>query len=398
MKSDGPLYCALDIGTAVVKTVIAQAQPEALQICGFGIYPSSGMRKGQIIDLKKMLQSVRLSYEQAQLQVGLRPIERYGLSIGSQSLQLSSERYAIGIRQRAVSDIDLKELEKKSFERPLGSERQILHTIMRSYAIDQNPVDNPIGIRGIKLEGQVSHLHVASHDLRTRLDLLSDLGIQIHHVLADPLIAPLLVLSAEQQEAGSIVIDLGAGTTKMSLYRKSELMWVKVWPVGSEHLTTDLAEGLGTSRGVAEVLKVRHGGLSLDDRQTIEVPLLHQRYLQTFQQCDLNWVLRLRLKEIFELCLTELNSCAMAQGNCGVVLTGGGSQLPGVVQLAQEVFKRPARVGIPHAPAKAPFFSSPSAATVLGLLHWMFEHQKNAKDHPGLLQHWCKNLSSWMAS
>lgn len=398
MKADGPVYCALDIGTAVVKTVIAQALPDSFEVCGFGIYPSHGMRKGQIIDLKKMLQSVRLSYEQAQLQVGLRPIDEYVLSLGSQSLQLSSQRYAVGVRQRAVSESDLKELEKKSFERPLGSERKILHTMIRAYAIDHNPVDNPIGIRGIKLEGQVSHLHVAAHDLRTRLDLLSDLGIQVHHVLADPLVTPLAVLNAEQREASSIVIDLGAGTTKMSLFIAGSLAWVKVWPVGSEHLTNDLAEGLGTSRAVAEVLKVRHGALNLKDQQIIEVPLLHQRDLQSFKQCDLNWILRLRLKEIFELCLTELKSCAIAPGNCGVVLTGGGSQLPGVAELAQEIFQRPARVGIPENPAQAPFFSSPCAATVIGLLHWMFEHQKDAQQRPALWQDWCKNLSSWMAS
>lgn len=398
MKSEPLLYCALDIGTAVVKTVIAQVSPDGFKIAGFGIYPSAGMKKGQIIDLKKMLQSTRLSYEQAHLQVGLRSIERYGLSIGSQSLQLSCDRYAVPIRHRSVTENDLQELEKKSFEKPLGSERQVLHTLMRSYTIDQNPVDNPVGIRGVKLEAQVGHVHVAAHDLRTRLDLLSDLGIQVKYVVADPLMLPIPILSTEQKEEGVIVIDLGAGTTKMSIYHQGTLAWMRVWPIGGEHLTTDLAQGLGTSRSVAEVLKVRHGGLDISQTQLIQVPLLHQRSLESFEQGALNWVLRLRLKEIFELCLTEINGCPIPVGGCAVVLTGGGSQLAGVTELAEEVFRRPACVGIAENPLKSPFLTSPSATTVIGLLNWMLEHQKGTQGRSALWPQWCQNFLAWMAS
>lgn len=398
MKSDPLLYCAIDIGTAVVKTVIAQKSSDGPQILGCGIYPSAGMKKGQVIDFKKIIQSVRLSYEQAHLQVGLRPIASYGLSLAPQSLQITSQRYAVPIKRRCVTEYDLAEIEKKSLEKPLGSERQILHTIMGSYSIDHHFVDNPLGIRGIKLEAQASHLHVASYDLRTRLDVLSELGLQVQHVVADPLATPIALLDQEQKEEGCVVIDLGAGTTKMSIYQQGALAWMKVWPIGGEHLTADLAQGLGTSRSVAEVLKIRHGGLDITQTQLIQVPLLHQRSLQTIEQGALNWVLKARLKEIFELCLTEIRTCPLAIGSAGVVLTGGGSQLSGVVELAQEVLRRPTCLGTVATDLKSPFLNSPSAVTVLGLLYWMLEHQQGGtgqiKDWP----RWCQNFLSWMAS
>jgi cell division protein FtsA len=255
-------------------------------------------------------------------------------------------------------------------------------------------------MRGIKLEAQVQHIHVDAHDLRTRLDLLSELGIQVQYIAADPLVTPIALLSSEQKDDGCIVIDCGAGTTKISIYTQNSLAWMTVLPVGSDHLTSDLAQALGISRSVAEVLKVRHGRCGNKcQKEMIQVPLLHEKRQQYFHQADLNWVLEMRLKEIFELCLKEIMSCPVPSASLGILLTGGGAQIPGIVALAQDVFHRPVSIGLTQVPATSPFFNNPSSATVVGLLQGMLESENRQQGrHHSLWPHWCQNILSWMAS
>ncbi|NBV28101.1 cell division protein FtsA, partial [bacterium] len=259
------IYCAIDIGTSSIKTLIAQKKDDSWHILGFGVQPTEGVKKGCITDLEKTTRSVHYALEEAELKAGCKA-NIYVTNFSDQYINTLNSKGIIPIRNSRVNADDIKEVIKAAQAIALPPEHRILHAIPQYYAIDHHrKIIDPLGMPGIRLEADVHLVTASMHAMKTKLQILSNFGIQADYVVFDPLAAAYGVLLHDEKELGVALIDLGGGTSKMSIFHQNRLLSSKILPIGGDHVTADLALAFRTPVAAAEVLKMRHGGVHAID-------------------------------------------------------------------------------------------------------------------------------------
>lgn len=350
MREQNPHYVGLDIGTSTVKCVIGiidQQDSSKISIIGHGISPNLGMRKGVVAHIDDVSESIHKAVGQAEQVSGIRVTQATVNVNGTHIAGINSRGVvAISTANKEITESDRHRVEEAATIIKLPPNREIIQVFAKNYRIDgQDNIKDPIGMQGIRLEVD-THIVTALVSNLKNLDLVLEKSrIQPTRYTISSIAAAEAVLTRQQKESGTLLIDIGAGTTNIVVVEDGEIQHVGVIPVGSMHLTNDLAIGLKTDLDIAEAVKVQHAGLG-DQAKIGTASVNIQKKSYSFDAEDVALITEARLEELFELIDKELKKIHKSQKlPGGIVIVGGMAKLPGIAEYAKEKLQLAARIG-----------------------------------------------------
>lgn len=375
---------ALDIGTSSIKLLSVCKKPgeEGFDIVGRAEEPSYGVRKGVITDPQKVAEIISLLVNRVEKDTGNR-IDGLFASVGGGHLSTIGSRGLVSVSRadRKISEEDIKRVEQAAVTFPLPCNKEILGIFPKEYIVDgEGGIKDALGMEGVRLEAEMLVLCGFTPYLRNSDRTFASAGVHLLNLFPDILASSRAVLTSKEKELGVCVLDIGAGTTGMSIYEEGSLVYAAVFPVGSGHITNDIAVCLKTDIDTAEKIKIEFGGL----RKVIPTPSGKGRKKKfetdeegkkitidgeeplVFSVKLLSDIIEARISDIFDLCSKELKKInKYGQLPCGVVLTGGGAKIPGIKDLAKKELELPCRIGSSIGIVSPG--DDPSYATVCGL-------------------------------
>ncbi len=370
------VIAGLDIGTTKSAAIIASIGREGdIDIVGFGVAPSVGLRKGVVTDLEETVKSIEAATEQAERMAGVH-IESAFVGVTGEHVRSQNSHgiVAVGGDDREVVPGDVKRVVDASSIINLSADRQIIHTLPREFAVDgQNGITDPVGMSGARLEVDTHIVTAGSSFIANVLKCVHRAGIEPSGVIFEPLASGAAVLLPEERNAGVVLLDIGGGTTDVAVYWGGGVYHTWTVPVGGNIVTNDIALGLKTSFQEAENIKHAYGTAnSARDlgEETFEVKALSGRTTRAASKTFLRQIIVARMTEVFKLVRANLaQNCPPEVMLAELVLTGGGARLDGIDALASEFFDLPARVGTPmHVGGLTDTIKNPAYATAVGLV------------------------------
>jgi len=375
------IIVGLDVGYSFIRTVIGEfTDNNGIQIIGLGKTPSPGLRNGTIVNIESTMQVIKKSIEQAEMDSGCE-VQSCIYSIGgvqikswdsSGMVQVAGSK---GITPREITEQDMAGAIDVARSLPIPPDRQILHVIPRYYSVDkQEHVKNPKDMLGVKLEVETHVITSSCTSVKNVQNCISRAGYRAEHMMLKTLAATKAVMTKDELELGSILIDMGGGTTDVLVLLHGAPICSLSIPVGSSYITNDIAYVKAISTETAEKTKLRYGCCwepLLDESEEFVIPGLGGRGPESVSRHELCQIIQARVEEIFNMIRSEIVSQTKLTHLSGnVVLTGGGAQLLGILELAQKVFKTTAvRIGKPNNyGGKVDVYRTPEYATAIGLL------------------------------
>lgn len=368
----------IDIGSSEVVTVIGHRQEDETHpnIIGVGIREGSGLRKGVVTDVEETVNSIVASLEEAERMAGV-PIDNVYVSINGEHIKASNTRGLVSIAARGeISNEDVLRAIESAQTVALPANREIIHVIPRMFMVDgQEGIKDPVGMTGTRLEVDAHVITGSTPFIKNLQRTVEQAGTRVSNFVLAPLAASTAVLSKKQKELGVVVLDIGAGTTGLVVFEEGDVYHSAVLPVGSSHITADIAIGLRTSLEVAEQVKVEYGMASpvtLSDKDTIDLSKFDKSEDQVVSRRYIAEIIEARLMEIFMMVKTELRKVGRdGMLPAGVVLVGGGSKLPSIVDSAKDNLSLPAQIGFPiELRGMVDRLDDPRFATGIGLMMW----------------------------
>ncbi len=365
----------LDIGTTKVCCVVGEiADGGALRVVALGEAPSRGLRKGVVVNLDATVEAIRSALSKAELMAGVN-VELATVGIAGAHIRSFNSRGVVAVsgRDHAVSAEDVERVLAAAQAVSIPPDREILHVLPQEFVLDdQGGIAEPQGMLGSRLEANVHIVTAASATVQNLVTCANRAGIEVREVMIEQLAASEAALSADERELGVALIDVGGGTTALAIFERGSVWHTAVLPVGGDHFTNDLAIGLRTPIPDAERLKKQHGCTSAQlaaEGENIEVPSVGGRKARLITREVLAQILQPRAAEIFSLIHEEVRRAGFDRAlNAGVVLTGGGCLLPGALEVCEQVFDAPARLGTARGGASLGDASwGPQHATAVGL-------------------------------
>lgn len=343
-------YFGLDIGTSTVRCVVGvmqQAEEGKISIIGHGSAPNLGMRKGVVVHVDDVAEAVRHAITEAERVSGVE-IKSVTVNVNGPHIAGINSRgvIAISAANREISDDDRLRVEEAATIIQLPPNREIIQVFAKNYRLDgQDNIKDPVGMHGVRLEVDTHIVTAGTPNLRA-LDMVlekSDISARNHTVAS--LAAAEAVLNRQQKESGTLLIDIGAGTTNLVVVEDGEVQHVAVLPIGGMHITNDLAIGLKTDLDIAEAVKTQHATL-LNDSHRSRVSVQHENKLHQFDAEEVRMIAEARVDELFEYVDKELKKIQRSRKlPGGVVIVGGTANLPGIAEFAKEKLQLAARVG-----------------------------------------------------
>lgn len=373
------MIVGLDIGTTKVVVVVAEVNSEGrLDIVGLGETSSGGLRKGIIIDIENTARAIEKAVEQAERMSGLK-INSAFVGLTGPHIQSINNKGVVAVagEEGEITPEDVQRVLQAARVIPLTAERRVIHVLPRQYIVDgYDGITDPVGMSGSRLEVETQIVTAAGAVVQNTLKSVQRANLTVDELVLNPLASAEAVLQQAEKELGAVVIDIGGGTTEIAIIYQGSLWFAAVLPVGSEHITGDLAVGLRTPILQAEGIKKEHGcvfaGLIDNDEQFIEVPPVGGKEKRRVSLKTLATIIEPRVEEIFTLALQKINAAdpqTLLPG--GVILTGGGALLKGMTQLSSEVLGMPVRLGVPEGNGGlADMVANPAYATAVGLLRY----------------------------
>jgi cell division protein FtsA len=368
-------YFGLDIGTSKVRCVVGMLdQEEGFQpsIIGYGESSNLGMRKGNIVQVEDVAEAVEHALTEAERISGI-PIHQATVNVnGSHVLGINSQGVvAISAANREITPQDCARVEEAATILQLPPNREIIQVFAKNYTLDgQGSIKDPVGMQGIRLEVESHIITAGSPSLRNLSSVLDKAKVHANHFTVSSLAAAEAVLNRQQKESGTLVLDIGAGTTNICVIEDGEIQHVAVLPVGGINITNDLAIGLKTDLDIAELVKVQH--FSLDERKnkSLRSHVVYEKKDYDFSTADIRMIVEARLEELFEYVNKELQKIHRAHKlPGGVVIVGGTSKLPDIDSFAREKLQLPARLGHLHkVKGLIEATEDPSYTTAVGLM------------------------------
>lgn len=404
------IVASLDIGSSKIRTVVGLKDEQATvpNIIGVGIAPSTGLRKGAVIDVEETINSISSSLEDAERMAG-EPINHVFLGIGGNHIDSINSKGVIAVShaENEISEDDVDRVLEAAQAVTIPSNRRILRIIPKTFTVDeQKGIKYPVGMTGIRLEVE-THIVTGFEPVIKNLEkCVLQSGVDIDDIIPNCLASAEAVLSKRQKELGVVVVDIGCGGTSIGVFEDGATLHTAVIPVGGENVTNDLAIGLRTSIDTSEKVKIEYGSVSpeeVNDRETIDLSLISKTDTHLVSKKHVVEIIRARYHEIFVLVKDELAKIHRdGMLPAGVILTGAGAKMPGVIDLARETLNLPAQIGFPqNYDGVVDKIDDPAYATAIGLLLWgsRFEIRhhgglKNLNLKKGLsgLKKWFKNL------
>lgn len=376
--SRGRYYVGLDIGSAEIRAVIAQevSDEEPLRVIGVGIAPSFGMRRGVVADTESVAKACNSALEQAERMAG-HPAESLVASVSGTEIVCQDALGVIAVGRadgEVVEDDVARVLEEAQARLTLALNREIIHVIPKDYRLDdQKNIKNPVGMHGVRLEMNALIVSGSTAHLKNISRSLDQAGTNAESFVVEPLASAEAVLSAKQKELGTVLINIGGSTTSLAVFEDGDLLHLAVLPIGSGHITNDIAIGLRTSIEVAEAVKLQFGSATPEEiskKEEIDLSVFDSQEDVLVSRRHVAEIIEARLEEIFSFANGELKNIhreGLLPG--GAVLSGGGALLPGAVDLAKRVLRLPVQIGYPK-PLGGILdqVDTPQFATVVGLL------------------------------
>lgn len=369
----------LDVGTTTVRVLVGQRPHEPtdkLHVIGVGVEPSSGMQRGVVTDVEETIRGVSAALDSAERMSGF-PIERAMVSIGGAHISSVNSRGVIAVSRAdgEISEDDVARVVNAAQAISLPSNREILHVIPQHFIVDgQGGITDPHAMTGVRLEVDTHIIEGSAPFIRNISRCVYQAGSTIQGLVFAPLAAERAVLNKRQKELGVTLLDLGGGTTNLAIFEENRLLHTATIPVGSMHITNDIAIGLRSSIDVAERIKVQFGSAIPDEvkkSQEINLKKVDEHEEDTMvSRREVAEIIEARLAEIFSLVNRQLRAVERSGLlPAGVVLTGGGAKMHGIVELAKKELRLPAQLGFPVAlPSIVDQADDPAMAVVTGLL------------------------------
>jgi len=396
MARNARYVVGLDIGTTKICCVVGEPKGGGeVQIVGVGEAPSRGLRKGVVVNLEATVEAVKAAVAEAEVMAGT-SIDTVTVGIAGGHIRSFNSRGVIAVssKDRTVSRDDVRRVMDAARAVSIPQDREILHVLPQEFVLDQQGgIAAPEGLVGSRLEANVHIVTAATTSIQNLVTCANRAGIEVGDTVLEQLASAECVLSEDERDLGVALIDIGGGTTDLALLERGSIWHTAVLPVGGDHFTNDLAVGLRTPIPDAERLKKKHGcalaALALEN-DPIEVPTVGGRKPRLLTQQVLAEILQPRAEEIFALIQQEIVRAGFERTlNAGVVLTGGGCLLPGVIEVAEQVFEAPVRLG--RVAAIDGLIESPAGpqyATAVGLaLHTARHRQADSRRSIAVAHH-----------
>jgi len=373
-KDNRDLLVGLDIGTSKVVALVAELTPDGnFNVVGVGQTPSKGLKKGVVVNIEATVLSIQKALEEAEVMADRRIVQVFTGIAGNHIVSFNSSGM-VAIRDKEVGPSDVERVLETAKAINIPTDQQILHILVQEFIIDgQEDVREPIGMSGLRLEVQVHIVTGAVSAAQNIVKCVRRCGLEVNDLILQPLASSLAVLTEDEKELGVALIDIGGGTTDIAIYCQGSIRHTAVIPIAGDQITNDIAMALRTPTLEAEDLKIQHGIARqemADPNIMIEVAGVGDREPRPMSKQALAAVIEPRVEELFILVRDVMRESGYEEMVAsGIVLTGGSALMPGMVELAEQVFLRPARIGVPeyrghlHEVLRSPRFS-----TSIGLL------------------------------
>jgi cell division protein FtsA len=362
--------CGLDIGTTKTCAVVAVEGPSGLEVLGVGEAPSLGMRKGVVVDLDETIKSIEAATEKAERMAGVHVGDVF-VGITGDHIRSTNNRAVVATtsEDREVTHGDVRRVIEASKIINLPTDRQIVHALPRYFTVDgQDGVDDPVGMAGGRLEVDTHIITGGTSFITNVLKCVHKAGLETAGLVFEPLASSAATLLQEEKQVGVVLLDIGGGTTDIAVYSLGSAIYTATIPIGGNILTSDISLGLKTSLAEAEEAKKRYGAAT--EEQTFSVRTLDGRTSKEVSAQQLKHIVVPRAYETLRMAKQKIVENVPRDLVLGeVVLTGGGSLLPGLLPIAEDVFGLPSRVGSPNAlGGLTEAMNQPQYATAIGLV------------------------------
>lgn len=379
--SDNKMIVGLDIGTSKVVAIVGAITPEGvLEIVGIGSHRSTGLKKGVVVNIESTVLSIQRAIEEAELMAGCQIHSVYAGIAGSHIRSLNSHGI-VAIRDREVFAQDLERVIDAAQAVAIPADQKILHILPQEFLIDdQDGVKEPLGMSGVRLEAKVHLVTCAVNAAQNIEKCIRRCGLDVEDIILEQLASSYSVLTDDEKELGVCVVDIGGGTTDIAIFKDGAIRHTGVIPIAGDQVTNDIAMALRTPTPNAEEIKIKYAcalaKLTSPD-ETIKVPSVGDRQPRDLSRQALAEVVEPRYDELFTLVQSELRRSGYEDLiAAGIVLTGGTSKMEGVVELAEEIFHMPVRLGAPqNVRGLSDIVNNPIYSTAVGLLIYAMKQQ-----------------------
>lgn len=411
-STDRKIVVGLEIGTVKVSALVGETLPDGMiNVIGVGSCPSRGMEKGGVNDLELVVKCIQHAITQAELMADCHISSVY-LSLSGKDVSCQNEIGIVPIAEEEVTQEDVENVVHTAKSVRVRDEYRILHVIPQEYAIDyQQGIKNPVGLSGVRMQAKV-HLITCHNDMAKNIvKAVERCRLRVDQVIFAGLAASYAVLTEDERELGVCVVDIGGGTMDIAVYTSGALRHTKVIPYAGNMVTSDIAYAFGTPLAAAESIKIRYGCATesvLSKDESIQVPSIGGRPPRSLQRQTLAEVIKPRYTELLSLVndeILQVQEQLRREGikhnlTAGIVLTGGASQIDGLVDCAQRVFHTQIRIGHPlYITGPIDYVQEPYCSTVVGLLHYGKECYLNNEvesEKRASLGKWFKRVNSWL--
>jgi cell division protein FtsA len=397
-RSDRDLLVGLDIGTSKVVAIVGEVKADgALEIIGIGSHPSRGLKKGVVVNIESTVQSIQRAVEEAELMAGCEIHSVYAGIAGSHVRSLNSHGI-VAIKDKEVVQGDVERVIDAAKAVAIPADQKILHVLPQEYVIDsQEGIRDPIGMSGVRLEAKVHIVTGADSAAQNIVKCVQRCGLSVDDIVLEQLASSYAVLTEDEKDLGVCVVDIGGGTTDIAVFGGGAIRHTAVIPIAGDQVTNDIAVSMRTPTQYAEDIKIKYAcALSqlANPDETIEVPSVGDRPPRRLARQTLAEIVEPRYEELFGLVRDELRRAGLEeQVATGIVLTGGSAKMEGAVELAEEVFHMPVRLGVPqYVSGLAEVVSNPIHATGVGLLLYAKSNLDAHRAAPPLLAGGVKNM------
>lgn len=385
-KSDRNLIVGLDIGTSKIVALVGEiSSDKEIEIIGYGSHPSKGLKRGVVVNIEATVQSIQRAVEAAELMAGCQIHSAYAGIAGSHISSLNSHGI-VPIEDGEVSYIDIERVVDAAKAVAIPADQRILHVLPQEFTIDkQDGIRDPIGMSGVRLECKVHIVTGAVSAAQNIVKCVKRCGLEVSDIILEQLASSYAVLTEDEKELGVCLIDIGGGTTDIAVFVDGAIGYTAVIPIAGDQVTNDLAVALRTPTQFAEDLKLQHGTVLAQKTRVTEEALVVLSAAGADNEREaplelLTEVIQSRYIELINLVHHELRRSGFEDLiPAGIVLTGGGAKIPGLVELAEKSLNMPVRLGMPkNIKGMQEILSNPIYSTAVGLLLYSVHQQASA--------------------
>ena len=377
---------ALDIGTTKICAIVGQVTETGLDIVGIGTRPSTGLRKGAVINIDSTVEGIQRAIEEAELMAGCEITQVY-VGVAGNHVRSFNSSGVVSVKNKEIDHDDVARVIDAAKAIAIPADRQVIDVIPQDFIIDgQDGIRDPIGMNGVRLEGKIHIITGSCSSTQNLVKCANRSGLSVVELVLEPIASAEAVLSDDEKELGVALVDVGGGTSDLCIYVGGALVHTGVINIGGNHITNDIAVGLRTPQSEAEKIKIRHGCCMKEliaPEETIEVPGVGGRQPRIVARRLLAEIIEPRVEEMFNMIRAEIEKTGYFDlVGSGVVITGGCSLLEGMPELAEIVFEMPVKRGFPYGlGGMRDIVNSPKFATGVGLLKYAAKKMAEKNHH-----------------